>query len=204
MEADLRLLNKKLRKADVKMSDFKNEETRLILSNKTLKKSSEKHQREAHRLLFSITKKEHSVSYTNKKKAGEFRALEVKLEKVVKENKKSEKINKILKTENEALASNVTVIKAEMDLKKEAIKMDLAKITLDRQVMNNKAKIRAKKQKADLALEHLNAKMASAQAKKDADAAHKEQVIEKKHDEFEKRKHCSNYFGSDMVSFTFC
>ena len=64
-----------------------------------------------------------------------------------------------------------------MELKKEALKMDLAKIALDRQVMNNEAKIRANKQKADLALEHLRVKMASAQAKKDADAAAKEQSL---------------------------
>ena len=58
--------------------------------------------------------------------------------------------------------------------------------------------------KAELALEYLHAKMASAQAKKDADAAHKAQAIEKKRDDCEKMKHCSNYFGSKMVSFTFC
>ena len=49
--------------------------------------------------------------------------------------------------------------------------MYLAKIALDRQVLNHEAKIQANKQKADLALEHLRVKMASAQAKKDADAA---------------------------------
>ena len=91
----------------------------------------------------------------------------------MKENKKFEKINKILKRENEALTSDATVKKAEMDLNKEAINMDLAKIALDLQTMNNQAKIRANKQKADLALEHLHAKMASAQANKDAAAAHK-------------------------------
>ena len=55
--------------------------------------------------------------------------------------------------------------------------MDLAKIALDRQVLNHEAKIQANKQKADLALEHLRVKMASAQAKKDADAAAKEQAL---------------------------
>ena len=90
-----------------------------------------------------------------------------------------------------------------MDLKKEALKMDLAKIALDRQTMNNEAKIRANKQKTDLALEHLHAKMVSSQAKKDADAAQKEQVIEKKRYEFEKRKHYSTFFGSNMVILTF-
>ena len=69
--------------------------------------------------------------------------------------------------------------------------------------MNNEAKIRANKQKADLALEHLRVKMASAQAKKDADAAEKEQFLVKKRGDFEKRKHCASYFGSNMVSFTF-
>ena len=53
-----------------------------------------------------------------------------------------------------------------MDLKKEAFKMDLAKIALDCQTLNNETKIRAEKQKAELALEHLHAKMASAQEKK--------------------------------------
>ena len=93
--------------------------------------------------------------------------------------------------------------KAEMELKKEALKMDLAKIALDRQTTNNEAKIRANKQKADLALEHLRAKMASAQAKKDADAAKKEKALDKKREYFEKRKYCASYFGSNMVSFTF-
>ena len=86
----------------------------------------------------------------------------------MKDNRKFEKINKILKTENEALTSDFAVKKAEIDLKKEAIKMDLEKIALDLQKMKNEAKIRANKQKAELALEHLHAKMASAQAKKDA------------------------------------
>ena len=40
LEADLRLLNKKFCKADAQISDFKSEETRLILSNKTLKKAA--------------------------------------------------------------------------------------------------------------------------------------------------------------------
>ena len=82
--------------------------------------------------------------------------------------------------------------------------MDLEKIALDLQKMKNEAKIPANKQKAELALEHLHAKMASAQAKKKSDTTHKAQAIEKKRDYFEKRKHCSTYFGSNMVSFTFC
>ena len=90
----------------------------------------------------------------------------MKFEKVMNDNKNFEKINKIQKRENEALMSDASVKKAEMELKKEALKMDLAKIALDRQTMNNEAKIRANKQKADLALEHLHAKMASSQAKK--------------------------------------
>ena len=114
-----------------------------------------------------------------------------------------EKAYEILKTKNEALTSDVTLKKAEMDLKKNAFKMDLANITFDRQTLNNKAKIRADKQKAELALEHLHAKMASAQAKKDADAAHKANASKDKHDEFEKRKQSSTFFGSNMVSFIF-
>ena len=69
-----------------------------------------------------------------------------------------------------------------MDLKKEAIKMDLAKIASDLQTMNNKAKIHANKQKEDLAL------MASSQAKIDADAAQKEQAIEKKMSGLQKKE----------------
>ena len=102
--------------------------------------------------------------------------------------KKMEKANKTLKTKNEVLTSNVTLKKAEMDLKKEAFKMNLAKIAFDCQTLNKKAKIRADKKKSELALEHLHAKMASAQAKKDADATHKAKAIKDKHDEFEKRK----------------
>ena len=90
-----------------------------------------------------------------------------------------------------------------MDLKKEAFKMELAKITLDCQTLNNEANIRAEKQKAELAFERLHAKMALVQAKKDADAAHKAKAIKDKHDEFEKRKQCSTFFGSNMVSFIF-
>ena len=116
-------------------------------------------------MLFSMNKKERSVLSTEKKTKKDFRVLEVKFEKVMKDNQKFEKANETLKTENETLTSDFTIKKAEMDLKKEAIKMDLAKITLDRQVLTNEAKIRANKQKADLALEHLHAKMASVQAK---------------------------------------
>ena len=76
--------------------------------------------------------------------------------------KKLEKANKTLKTKNEVLTSDVSLKKAEMDLKKEAFKMDLAKIAFDRQTLNNEANIRADKQKTELALEHLHTKMASA------------------------------------------
>ena len=65
--------------------------------------------------------------------------------------------------------------------------MDLAKIDLECQTLNNEAKIRAEKKKAELALEHLHAKIASAQAKKDATAAHKAKEIKDKQDTFEKR-----------------
>ena len=68
--------------------------------------------------------------------------------------------------------------------------MDLAKIAFYRQTLNNEAKIRADKQKAELALEHLHAKMVLVQAQKDADAAHKAKVIKDKYDDFEKRKQC--------------
>ena len=54
--------------------------------------------------------------------------------------------------------------------------------------MNNEAKIRANKQKAYLALEHLHSKMASSQAKIDADAAQKEQAIEKKTSQLQKKE----------------
>ena len=45
-----------------------------------------------------MNKKERSVSSTEKKKAKDFRVLEVKFEKVMKDNRKFEKVNKILKT----------------------------------------------------------------------------------------------------------
>ena len=80
--------------------------------------------------------------------------------------------------------------------------MDLTKITLERQTLNNKAKIRAENKKAELALEHLHAKMASAQAKQDTATAYKAKHIKDKKDEFEKRKQHSAFFGSNMVSFT--
>ena len=81
--------------------------------------------------------------------------------------------------------------------------MDLANIALDRQTLSKEAKICANK-KSELALEYLHAKMVSAQAKKDADAAHKAQANEKKRDDCENRNHCSTHFGSNMASFTFC
>ena len=87
MEADARLLNKKFRKAEAENSDRKSEETRLIVINKSLKKAVDKHQREAHRLLFSMKIKEGSVSSTEKKIKIDFRALKVKFEKSMKEMK---------------------------------------------------------------------------------------------------------------------
>ena len=203
MEADARLLNKKFRRTEAENYDRKSEETRLIVINKSLKKAVDKHQKEAHRLLFSMNRKEGSVSSTEKKIKIDFRALKVKFEKAMKEMKKLEKANKTLKTKNEVLKSDVTLKKAEIDFKKEAFKMDLAKIAFYCQTLNKEAKICADKQKAELALEHLHAKMASTQAKKDADAAHKAKAIKDKHDEFDKMKQCSIYFESNMVSFIF-
>ena len=110
-EASVRSLNKKLRKAEAAVFYLKTEGTRLLLSNRTLKKSSEKHQKEAHRLLFSINKKEHSVFSTNNKKDRDYRSLEFNFEKVMQDNKNFEKINKIQKKENEALFSDASVKK---------------------------------------------------------------------------------------------
>ena len=52
LETDARLLNKKFCRAEAENSDRKSEETRLIVINKSLKKAVDKHQKEAHRLLF--------------------------------------------------------------------------------------------------------------------------------------------------------
>ena len=95
MEARLRTLNNKLRKSEAAVSHLKTEETRLLLSNRTLKKSSEKHQKDARRYLFLINKQERSVFSTEKNKDREFRVLKVKFEKVMNDNKNFEKINKI-------------------------------------------------------------------------------------------------------------
>ena len=119
------------------------------------------------------------------------------------DNKNFKKELKIKKKENEALLSDVSVKKAEIQLKNETLNIYLTKIALDHQVLNHEAKIQANKQKADLALEHLRVKMASAQAKKDADAAANGQAMLKKHEDFEKRKNNAKFFSSNMVSFTF-
>ena len=119
------------------------------------------------------------------------------------QNKNFKKELKIKKKENEALLSDASVKKAEIKLQKETLKMELAKIGLDRQVLNHEAKIQENKKKADLALELLRVKMASSQAKKEADAAAKEQAMLKKHEDFEKRKNQAKFLSSNMVSFTF-
>ena len=126
LEARLRTLNKNLRKSEAAVLHLKTEETRLLLSNRTLKKLSEKHQKDTRHYLFLINKQERSVVSTEKKKDRDFRALEVKSDNVMHDNKNFVKINKIQKKENEALLSDVSVKKAEMELKKEALKMDLA------------------------------------------------------------------------------
>ena len=118
-----------------------------------------------------------SVDSTKNKKDRDFRDLEDTLEKVMEQNKNFKKELEIKKKENEALLSDASVKKAEIQLQKETLKMELAKIGLDRQVLNHEAKIQENKQKADLALEHLRVKMASSQAKKEADAASKEQAM---------------------------
>ena len=119
------------------------------------------------------------------------------------DNKNFKKELEIKKKENEALLSDVSVKKAEIQLKKETLKMDLAKIALDRQVLNHESKIQANKQKADLALEHLRVKMASAQAKKRRRRRRQGAGYIKKHEDFEKRKNHAKFLSSNMVSFTF-
>ena len=125
LEADARLLNKKFRRAEAENSDRKSEETRLIVINKSLKKAVDKHQKEAHCLLFLMNRKEGSVSSTEKKIKIDFRALKVKFEKAMKEMKKLEKANKTLKTKNEVLTSDVTLKKAEIDLKRSLLRWTL-------------------------------------------------------------------------------
>lgn len=88
MEADLQLINKKLRRAEAEISDRKSEETRLIVANKSLKKAVKKNQKEAHHLLFSINKKNNKFVVYQKKIKRDFRVLEVKFGKVMKENRK--------------------------------------------------------------------------------------------------------------------
>ena len=85
---------------------------------------------------------------------------------VMHNNKNFYKINNIQRKENVALLSDISVKKAKMKLEKDALKMYLANIALDCQVMNNEAKIRVNKQHSDLALEHLHAKMDSSQEKR--------------------------------------
>ena len=194
METSLKTVKKKLLKSEARISGLKNEESRLLLLNRSLKKSCEKHQKEARRNLFLMDKQARSVDSTKNNKDRDFRALEVKLEKVMEDNKNFQKEIAIKKKENEALLSDVSVKKAEIQLKKETLKMDLAKIALDRQVLNHEAKIHANKQKADLALEHLRVKMASAQAKKDSDAAAKEQALLKKTRRLRKKEESGQVF----------
>ena len=108
----MKTLNNKLLKSEATVLRLKSEETRLLLLNRTLKKSSKKHQKEARRLLFLINKQKRSVVSTEKKKDRDFRALEVKFENVMHDNKNFVKINNIQKKENEALLSDVSVKKA--------------------------------------------------------------------------------------------
>ena len=62
-EADARLLEKKFRRAKAEISDRKGEETRLIVTNKTLRKAVEKHKKEARRLFFSLRKKRQCLAH---------------------------------------------------------------------------------------------------------------------------------------------
>ena len=75
LEARLKTLNNKLLNSEATVLSLKNEETRLLLLNRTLKKSSEKHQKDARRYLFLINKQERSVFSTEKNKDRNFRAL---------------------------------------------------------------------------------------------------------------------------------
>ena len=196
----MKTTKKKVMKSEATISILKIEESRLLMLNRSLKKTCDKHQKEARRYLFLMDKQTRIVDSAKNKKNRDFRGLEIKLEKVMQDSKTVKKELESKKKENEALLSDASVKKAEMQLKKETLKMDLAKIALDRQVLNHEAKIQENKQKADLALEHLRVKMASAQAKKEADAAAKEQAMFKKHEDFEKRKHQAKFLSSNMVS----
>ena len=75
LEDRVRSLNNKLLKSEATVLRLKTEETHLLLLNRTLKKSSKKHQKDARRYLFLINKQKRSVFSTKKKKDRDFRAL---------------------------------------------------------------------------------------------------------------------------------
>jgi hypothetical protein len=91
LEARLKTLNNKLLKSEATVSRLKSEETRLLLSNRTLNKSSEKHQKEARRYLLFLDKQTLSVDSAKNKKDRDFRALEDTLEKAMEQNKNFKK-----------------------------------------------------------------------------------------------------------------
>ena len=105
-----------------------------------------------------------------------------------------------MRIKNDAIKLDMGVKKAEAKLKRKSMKKDIAQLAIERESRCAEDKLRANKQKSDLALKHMEARLAGVQAKKYAAADLKAKEIKQKQDVFEKRKQQASYFGSNMVS----
>ena len=103
--------------------------------------------------------------------------LDVSEDKFSKMKEKFEKASSqvtTLRLKNEALNFDISLKKAEADLKKEAMKREINQLEIERESRRADEKIRANQQKSDLALKHMHARLADVQAKKEDAAALKE------------------------------
>ena len=75
-----------------------------------------------------------------------------------------------MRIKNDAIKLDMGLKKAEAELKREGMKREIAQLVIERESCRAEEKMRENKQKSDLAIKHMAARLASVQSKKDAAA----------------------------------
>jgi hypothetical protein len=194
------MIIRKKRQLDNKIGVSKKENDRLLDVVKTHRHEADLSQKEARRLVFENSRFKSFVYDKEKKLTKDLEACEVKFAKIKERFVKTSNQVIQMRIKNDAIKLDMGLKKAEAELKREGMKREIAQLAIERDSCWAEEKMRANKQKSDLAIKHMEARLASVQSKKDAASVLKAREIQQKQDVFEKRKQKASYFTSNMVS----
>ena len=199
-EKKIQMLMKNNHQLERKMEASKKENEGLLVVVKKSRHEADLSKKEALRLLFENARFSSFVSGKEKKLSKDLDACELKFVKMkdIFEKTSSKVIQ--MRIKNDSIKLDMGLKKAKVELKREGMKREIAQLAIERDSCRDEEQMRANKKKSDLAIKHMEARLASVQSKKDAASVLKAREIQQKQDVFEKRKQKASYFTSNMVS----